>query len=41
MTARGDEGQVDKGKDTIIAAVIGLTIVLASYAITIFVFSGL
>ncbi|MBU0661256.1 hypothetical protein KKG22_03700 [Patescibacteria group bacterium] len=41
MTARGDEGQVEKGKDTIIAAIIGMAIVLASYAITVFVFSGL
>lgn len=40
MTAHGDSGQVDKAKDTIIAAVIGIIVVLASYAITNFVFSA-
>lgn len=40
MTAHGDSGQVDKAKDTIIAAIIGIIVVLASYAITNFVFSA-
>ncbi len=40
MTAHGDSGQVDKAKDTIIAAVIGILVVLASYAITTFIFSA-
>ena len=40
MTARGDEGQTTKGRDTIIAAVIGLIIVLSAYVVTMFVFSG-
>ncbi|MBU0661258.1 pilin [Patescibacteria group bacterium] len=40
MTARGDEGHVTKGKDTIISAVIGLVIVLSSYAITQFIFES-
>ncbi|MBT3817156.1 MAG: hypothetical protein HOG08_02305 [Candidatus Magasanikbacteria bacterium] len=40
MTARGDEGQTTKAKDTIIAAVIGLIIVLSSYAVTRFVFQS-
>lgn len=37
MTARGDSGQVDKAKDLLYAAVIGLVIVLAAYAITSFI----
>lgn len=40
MTAHGDSAQVDKAKDTIIAAVIGIIVVLASYAITNFVFNA-
>lgn len=40
MTAHGDSGQVDKGKETIIGAMIGIIIVLASYAITSFVLSA-
>lgn len=40
MTAHGDSSQVDKAKDTIIAAIIGIIVVLASYAITNFVFSA-
>ena len=40
MTAHGDSAQVDKGKETIIAAVIGLIVVLASYALTTFVFNA-
>ncbi len=34
MTARGDETKVDKGRDTIIQAVIGLAVIVAAYAIT-------
>jgi len=41
MTARGDEKMVTRAKDTITRNVIGLIIVLASYAITAFVFSRL
>jgi len=37
MTAHGDEGQVKKAQDTIIAAVIGIIVILASYAITNYV----
>jgi hypothetical protein len=37
MTARGDEARVSKAKDTIIAAIIGIIVVVASYAITNFV----
>lgn len=41
MTAQGEEAKVEKSKDTIKAAVIGLIIVVAAYAITNFVVSGL
>lgn len=37
MTAKGDEGQAAKAKDTITMAVIGLMIVIASYAATQFI----
>lgn len=37
MTARGDEGKVEKAQKTIQAAVIGLTVILAAYSITAFV----
>lgn len=40
MTARGEEGQIDKSKQLITAAVIGLIIVLGSYSITSFVVDG-
>jgi len=40
MTAHGKEETVTKAKDTIIAAIIGLIIVLASFAITNFVFDS-
>lgn len=33
ITARGDEGQTEKGKKIIITAVIGLLLVIASYTI--------
>ena len=37
MTARGNEEEVTKAKNLIKAAIIGLIIVLAAYAISIFV----
>lgn len=37
MTAQGDEQKVDKAKDIIRAAVIGIIVVAAAYAISIFV----
>lgn len=40
MLARGNEQQSKKALDTIIAAVIGLVIVLGSYALTQFVFTS-
>ena len=39
MTARGDEGQVDKSKEIIQAAIIGLAVTVSAYAITVFVTS--
>ena len=41
MTARGQEEQVTKAKDTIQRSVIGLLIVIAAYAITSFIFARL
>lgn len=41
MMARGNEQDVTKAKDLIIAAVIGLAIVLAAYAITAYIGSAL
>jgi hypothetical protein len=41
MTAAGDEKKVEKAKDTIQRAIIGLIITVAAYAITYFVFSAL
>lgn len=41
MTASGEESKIKKAKDIIIAATIGLVIVLASYSITIFVMSAM
>ena len=40
MTARGDSGKVDKAKDTMESAIIGLVIVVSAYAIVNFVFSN-
>jgi uncharacterized BrkB/YihY/UPF0761 family membrane protein len=44
MTARGDDAKVDKSKNIITAAIIGLIITLASYSISYYVtrsfFSG-
>jgi len=37
MFAQGNEAQVEKAKQTLIAAVIGLIIVLSAYAITAFI----
>lgn len=39
MTAQGDEQKVDKAKDIIRAAIIGLIVVVAAYAISILVVS--
>lgn len=41
MTARGNEEQVNKAKDTIKRAAVGLVIILAAYSITYFVFNSL
>ncbi len=40
MTARGEDSVVNKAKETIIAAIIGLIVVLGSYAITNFIFTS-
>lgn len=37
MTAQGNSGQVEKAKDLLINAIIGLVIVTAAYSITVFV----
>lgn len=37
MTAHGDEGQISKAQETIIGAIIGIIIILASYAITSYI----
>lgn len=37
MTARGNQAQVDKARDLITAAIIGLAIVVGAYVITYFV----
>lgn len=39
MTARGDESKVEKSKDIIEAAIIGIAITVSAYAITVFVTS--
>ncbi|MFH1173149.1 MAG: hypothetical protein V1692_01305 [bacterium] len=41
MTARGNDDQVNKARNIITAAVIGIIIVLAAYGITYFVVSSL
>lgn len=41
MTARGEEEKVTKAKDTIQRAIIGVIIIVAAYAISIFVMSRL
>ena len=40
MTARGESGQVEKAKETIIAAITGVVIVVASYSITQFIINS-
>jgi hypothetical protein len=39
MTARGNEQRLEKAKDTLTAAIIGLIIIAAAYAISYFVMS--
>lgn len=41
MTARGAEDKITTAKETIIAAMIGLGVILAAYAVTNFITSGL
>ncbi|MFA5248461.1 MAG: hypothetical protein WC415_04530 [Patescibacteria group bacterium] len=41
MMAQGNEAEIDKAKQTMIAAVTGLIIVLAAYAITAFIGNNL
>lgn len=41
MTARGEEDKITKAKETIVAAAIGIAIILAAYAITNFVTTNL
>ena len=41
MTSFGDEGKIDQSKKLISAGVIGLVIVLGSYAISVFVINSL
>jgi type IV secretory pathway VirB2 component (pilin) len=41
MTARGDESLVEKAKNTLRSAIIGLVVMLAAYALTKFVFTQL
>lgn len=40
MTAMGDSEKVTKAKDTIISAIIGIIIIIAAYAITMFVINN-
>lgn len=39
MTARGEEGQIEKAQKIIIASVIGMIITISAYAVTTFVTS--
>lgn len=41
MTAAGDEEKVNKAKETIQRAIIGIIIIISAYAITYFVFKNL
>ncbi len=41
MTAMGEEEKVTKAKDTIVAALIGIIILIAAYAITTFVINNI
>jgi hypothetical protein len=39
MTARGEEGQVEKAKGIITSSIIGLVITMAAFAISVFIMS--
>ena len=41
MSAGGDEVKVTKAKETLSRAIIGLFIIIAAYAITVFIFEAL
>jgi Na+/proline symporter len=41
MTAQGNSSQVEKAKDTLIKAIVGLVIIMAAYAITFFVINAI
>lgn len=41
MTAQGNSSQVEKAKDTLIKAIVGLVIIMAAYAITFFVVNAI
>jgi len=41
MTAMGEDEKVTKGKDTIVAAIIGIIIIIAAYAVTTFVIANI
>ena len=41
MTARGEEEKVEKAKDTIQRAIVGIIIVVGAYAIWLFIFNQL
>jgi len=41
MTARGEEDKITKAKETVIAASIGIGIILAAYAVTAFITTNL
>ncbi|MBT3817158.1 MAG: hypothetical protein HOG08_02315 [Candidatus Magasanikbacteria bacterium] len=41
LTARGEEGEIEKARNTIIAAVIGLVIIVAAYGVTDLILSRL
>jgi hypothetical protein len=41
MTSRGNEEQVAKARDTLIRAIIGLIVIVSSYALTDFVIKAL
>ena len=40
MTAQGEEGQVDKSKNIIKSAIIGLIVTMSAFAISVFVMSA-
>jgi hypothetical protein len=41
LLSRGESGDVKKGRDTIVFAVIGMVIILLSYGLTNFVFTNI